>query len=119
MIEAMFGAQVFYEEAVNIALPDAYEEAVKEQDLQVVGYPQVELLDVGKEGFSFKATVAVFPEMTLGQYKGLEAPRPRQRSPMRMWTPGSRRWLSATAAWSAWTGRWRRATLPTSISRAS
>ena len=75
MIEAMFGAQVFYEEAVNIALPDAYEEAVKEQDLQVVGYPQVELLDVGKEGFSFKATVAVFPEMTLGQYKGLEAPR--------------------------------------------
>ena len=67
MIEAMFGAQVFYEEAVNIALPDAYEE--------VVGYPQVELLDVGKEGFSFKATVAVFPEMTLGQYKGLEAPR--------------------------------------------
>ena len=75
MIEAMFGAQVFYEEAVNIALPVAYEEAVKEQDLQVVGYPQVELLDVGKEGFSFKATVAVFPEMTLGQYKGLEAPR--------------------------------------------
>ena len=75
MIEAMFGAQVFYEEAVNIALPDAYEEAVKEQELQVVGYPQVELLDVGKEGFSFKATVAVFPELTLGQYKGLEAPR--------------------------------------------
>ena len=75
MIEAMFGAQVFYEEAVNIALPDAYEEAVKEQELQVVGYPQVELLDVGKEGFSFKATVAVFPEMTLGQYKGMEAPR--------------------------------------------
>ena len=75
MIEAMFGAQVFYEEAVNIALPDAYEEAVKEQDLQVVGYPQVELLDVSKEGFSFKATVAVFPEMTLGQYKGLEAPK--------------------------------------------
>ena len=75
MIEAMFGAQVFYEEAVNIALPDAYEEAVKEQELQVVGYPQVELLDVSKEGFSFKATVAVFPEMTLGQYKGLEAPR--------------------------------------------
>jgi len=75
MIEAMFGAQVFYEEAVNIALPVAYEEAVKEQDLQVVGYPQVELLDVGKEGFSFKATVAVFPEMTLGQYKGLEAPK--------------------------------------------
>ena len=75
MIEAMFGAQIFYEEAVNIALPDAYEDAVREQELQVVGYPQVELLDVSKEGFSFKATVAVFPEVALGQYKGLEAPR--------------------------------------------
>ena len=75
MIEAMYGAEIFYEEAVNIALPDAYAEAVKEQGLEVVGYPQVELLEVGKEGFSFKATVAVFPEMTLGQYKGLEAPK--------------------------------------------
>lgn len=75
MIEAMYGAEIFYEEAVNIALPDAYMEAVKEQELEVVGYPQVELLEVGKEGFSFKATVAVYPEMTLGQYKGLEAPK--------------------------------------------
>ena len=75
MIENMYGAAVFYEEAVNIALPDAYADAVKEAELQVVGYPQVELLDVGKEGFSFKATVAVYPEVTLGQYKGIEAPR--------------------------------------------
>ena len=75
IIEGMYGAEVFYEEAVNIVLPDAYEAAVQEQKLEVVGYPQVELLDVGKEGFSFKATVAVFPEMTLGQYKGLEAPK--------------------------------------------
>ena len=75
MIEAMYGAEIFYEEAVNIALPDAYMAAVEEQGLEVVGYPEVELLEVGKEGFSFKATVAVFPEMTLGQYKGLEAPK--------------------------------------------
>ena len=75
MIENMYGVGVFYEEAVNIALPDAYAGAVKEQELDVVGYPQVELLEVGKEGFSFKATVAVYPEVTLGQYKGLEAPR--------------------------------------------
>ena len=75
MIENMYGAAIFYEEAVNIALPDAYAGAVKEADLRVVGYPQVELLDVGKEGFSFKATVAVYPEVTLGQYKGIEAPR--------------------------------------------
>ena len=75
MIESMYGAGVFYEEAVNIALPDAYGAAVKEQELKVVGYPEVELLSVGKEGFSFKATVAVYPEVTLGQYKGVEAPK--------------------------------------------
>jgi len=75
MIEAMYGAEIFYEEAVNIALPDAYMAAIDEQGLEVVGYPEVELMEVGKEGFSFKATVAVFPEMTLGQYKGLEAPK--------------------------------------------
>ena len=75
MIESMYGVEVFYEEAVNIVLPDAYTDAIKEQDLNVVGYPEVELLDVSKDGFSFKATVAVYPEMTLGQYKGLEAPK--------------------------------------------
>ncbi len=75
MIESMYGVEVFYEEAVNIVLPDAYTAAIKEQELDVVGYPEIELLDVTKDGFSFKATVAVFPEMTLGQYKGLEAPK--------------------------------------------
>ena len=71
----MYGAEVFYDEAVNIVLPDAYEAAVKEQELNVVGYPQVELENVGKEGVTFKCTVAVYPEVKLGQYKGLEAPR--------------------------------------------
>ena len=75
MIENMYGSGVFYEEAVNEVLPDAYTAAVKEQELEVVGYPEVELLSVGKEGFSFKATVAVYPEVTLGQYKGVEAPK--------------------------------------------
>ena len=75
IIENMYGSGVFYEEAVNEALPDAYSSAVKEQELEVVGYPEVELLSVGKEGFSFKATVAVYPEVTLGQYKGVEAPK--------------------------------------------
>ena len=75
MIERMYGVEVFYEEAVNIVLPDAYEDAVKEQGLDVVGYPEVELVDCSKEGVTFKATVAVYPEVTLGQYKGLEAPK--------------------------------------------
>lgn len=75
MIESMYGAEVFYEEAVNILLPAAYEAAVKEQELKVVGYPEVELESCGKDGVVFKCTVAVYPEVTLGQYKGLEAPK--------------------------------------------
>ena len=74
IIEGMYGAEVFYEEAINIAFPEAYEAAVKEQELQVVGYPAVEVEgQVTKDGFTFKATVPVYPEVTLGQYKGLSA----------------------------------------------
>ena len=75
IIEKMYGAEVFYEEAVNIILPDAYEAAVKEQGLETVGYPQVELESCTKDGVVFKCTVAVYPEVKLGQYKGLEAPK--------------------------------------------
>src|SRR5574344_3042453 len=74
IIEGMYGAEVFFEEAVNIAFPAAYEAAVKEQELQVVGYPNVEMVgDCTKEGFTFKATTPVYPEVTLGEYKGLSA----------------------------------------------
>ena len=75
IIEKMYGAEVFYEEAVNIILPDVYEDAVKEQGLETVGYPQVELESCTKDGVVFKCTVAVYPEVKLGQYKGLEAPK--------------------------------------------
>ena len=75
IIEKIYGEEVFYEEAVNIILPDAYEDAVKEQKLDVVGYPEVELESCTKDGVVFKCTVAVYPEVKLGQYKGLEAPK--------------------------------------------
>ena len=75
MIEKMYGEEIFYEDAVNIVLPDAYEAAVKEQGLDVVGYPAVELENCSKDGVTFKCTVAVYPEVKLGQYKGLEAIR--------------------------------------------
>ena len=63
MIEKLYGVEIFYEEAVNIVLPDAYESAVKEQALDVVGYPDVELVECGAEGVTFKATVSVYPEV--------------------------------------------------------
>ena len=76
VIEGMYGAEVFFEEAINIAFPEAYEAAVKEQELQVVGYPAVEMVgECTKEGFTFKATTPVYPEVTLGEYKGLSAPK--------------------------------------------
>ena len=75
IIEKMYGTEVFYEEAVNIVLPDAYEQAVAEQKLEVVGYPEVELEDVSANGCTVKCTVAVYPEVKLGKYKGLSAPK--------------------------------------------
>ena len=74
IIEGMYGQEIFYEEAINIAFPDAYEAAVQEQNLQPVGYPDVEMVgEATREGFTFKAVVPVYPEVTLGQYKGLSA----------------------------------------------
>ncbi|MCI8808754.1 MAG: trigger factor [Oscillibacter sp.] len=76
VVEGMYGVEVFFDEAINIAFPDAYEAAVKEKELQVVGYPSVELDgECTREGFTFKATAPVYPEVTLGEYKGLSAPK--------------------------------------------
>ena len=77
MIERMYGAEVFFEEAINIAFPEAYEAAGEQEKLQVVGYPAVEMVgEVTKDGFTFKATAPVYPEVTLGEYKGLKAEKP-------------------------------------------
>ena len=74
IIVGMYGAEVFFEEAINIAFPEAYDAAVKEKELRVVGYPSVELVgECTKEGFTFTATTPVYPEVTLGEYKGLSA----------------------------------------------
>lgn len=72
MIEKMYGAGFFYEDAANIVIPKAYEKAAMESDLEIVSRPEiaVEQIEKGKE-FIFTATVAVKPEVTLGQYKGL------------------------------------------------
>jgi len=75
IIENMYGAEVFYEDAINLVMPEAYTAAIDAEKLEPVGYPEVELLDVSKDGFSFKATLYVYPEVTLGQYKGLSAPK--------------------------------------------
>ena len=73
IIEKMYGAGVFYEEAANVIIPDAYAKAVDECDLEIVSQPSVDVVQVeaGKP-FIFTAEVAVKPEVKLGDYKGIE-----------------------------------------------
>ena len=68
-------ARRFYSDAVDIALPEAYTQAIGQSGLDVVGYPEIEIVDdkIDENGFTFKATVAVYPEVKLGEYKGLTA----------------------------------------------
>lgn len=73
VIEGMYGAGVFYEDAVEEIYPQACLEAIQEQGLDSVAPPKVEITELGKEGFTFKAIVTVRPVITLKQYKGLEA----------------------------------------------
>ncbi|MCR5825137.1 MAG: trigger factor [Oscillospiraceae bacterium] len=74
MIEKLYGPEVFYSEAVDASFPEAYEKAVVAENLNTIGYPEVEMVgDVSAEGYTFKATVAVYPEVKLGAYKGVSA----------------------------------------------
>ena len=73
MIEKLYGPEIFYEDAANFVIPDAYEAAAKECGLEIVSRPEIDVVDIGKDkDFVFTATVAVKPEVTLGDYKGLE-----------------------------------------------
>ncbi len=73
MVIKMYGKSIFFEEAANIVIPDAYEDAAKNCGFEIVSRPEIEAvqLEDGKP-FIFSATVAKKPEVTLGQYKGLE-----------------------------------------------
>ncbi len=73
MIEKMYGTGVFYEDAANDLIPDAYETAAKESELEIVAQPSIDVTQIEKgKPFIFTATVAVKPEVTLGEYKGIE-----------------------------------------------
>jgi trigger factor len=74
IIERHYGEAVFYEDAINIVCPDAYDEAVKEHNLDPVDRPDIDIVEIeGGKGLIFKATVTVKPEVVLGEYKGIEA----------------------------------------------
>ena len=73
MVEKMYGVEVFYEEAANIVLDETYGDAAKESGLDIVSRPEIDLVQIEKgKNFIYTATVAVKPEVTLGDYKGVE-----------------------------------------------
>ena len=73
VIEKMYGEAVFYEDAADEAINASYAEAMKESGLDIVSRPEVTIEQIGKDqAFIYSALVAVKPEVTLGEYKGVE-----------------------------------------------
>lgn len=74
VIEKMYGAEIFFNDAIDELLPQAYEDAVKESGAVVVSRPDIDITSCSKEdGFTVKATLTTYPEVTIGEYKGLKA----------------------------------------------
>ncbi|MDD7671737.1 MAG: trigger factor [Clostridia bacterium] len=74
IVEKLYGPEIFYEDAMNLCIPEAYEAALKEAALDVVSQPAIMNADVKEDGtFVFEASVFVKPEVTVAEYKGLEA----------------------------------------------
>ena len=71
LIEAHYGKAVFYDDAINFVLPEAYEKAVEENALEVVSKPDIDVVSLDDSGVTFSAEVFVKPEVKLGEYKGL------------------------------------------------
>ena len=76
MVEAMYGATVFYEDAVNEIFPEIYAKAVVEQKIKAVGAPSVADMDTDENGnVILTVSTELYPEVTLGEYKGIEVPK--------------------------------------------
>lgn len=73
MVEKMYGVEIFYDDAANELIPEAYQNALAECDEEIVSQPKIEVTQIEKgKPFIFTAEVAVKPEVTLGEYKGVE-----------------------------------------------
>ena len=73
LIEKMYGVEVFYEDAANAIIPDAYDKALEECTEEIVSSPKIEVTEIeAGKGMTFTAEVALKPEVTLGKYKGVK-----------------------------------------------
>ena len=75
IIEKMYGKGFFYEDAINDILPDAYESAIKEAELNVVGRPEFDIKSIDENGAVLTVKVYVKPEVEIKDYKGIKATR--------------------------------------------
>ncbi len=77
VIEGMYGPEVFYQDAMDELAPEAYSFGVKEADLKIVGAPSISDVNITDDkNVVYTFAVTLYPEVTLGQYKGLEAKKP-------------------------------------------
>lgn len=73
LVEKMYGPEIFYDDAANFIIPDAYAKAYDESEIEIASQPKIEVTQCEKgKAFIFTAEVAVKPEVTLGEYKGME-----------------------------------------------
>lgn len=72
MIEKMYGSEVFYEDAMQDCYPEALYDAAKEAGLKIVAVESLEAVEAGKDGFTFKTSIVVEPEMEIKDYLGIE-----------------------------------------------
>ena len=75
-IEAKYGPEFLYQEAVNDTYPQALVEAIQQENLLIAGTPTLTVEEIGPEGYTFAAVIDLYPEVTLGAYKGLRAAYP-------------------------------------------
>ena len=76
MIESMYGPHVFYEDGLEEIFPEVYEEAVINQGVKAVGRPSLTDMDISEDNIvTLTMTTEVYPDVTLGDYKGIEAPK--------------------------------------------
>ena len=75
-LEAKYGSDVLYQEAVNATYPQALLDAIAQEDLLIAGSPVLEIVAIDGESYTFAATVDLYPEVKLGQYKNLTAVYP-------------------------------------------
>ncbi len=76
IVESMYGREVFYQDAMDELAPKAFEQGLSEGELRIVGQPAIDNVEVTEERtVRYTFSVSLYPEVTLGQYKGLKAPK--------------------------------------------